>query len=220
MSMQNTQNIECPSCHKPVAIEVYQSLSPKRQTHAIQAILDNSFQKGKCSCGQEVRIEPEFIYMDLENKLCISAQPSKNLASYKKFADQAKQSFKMALATTGMGDGVLMRVTFGWPALREKILAHTENISDVDVEMMKLALIRESGEATDPTTSLRFVELTESDLIFTRYQNDAPFDEKESFEYSRSVLENIIESPQNWAPLRETMDQGLFVDLNRLFYED
>lgn len=220
MSMQSKQNFECHVCKKQVAVEVYKSLNPKQHPEAVADILNDKLQSGTCECGQVIRIEPELIYMDVENGICISAFPSKHLDFFKTYLDQAEQSFKLALTSSPLFKEVKPRVTFGWPAFREKLYLKSVDISDVEIEMVKMALIRQSGEVPDPNSSFRLVEVTSKDLILSRYQNQFPFSEMESYEYDMSVLQSIRSSPSDWDPLRESIDQGLFVDLYRLFKED
>ena len=60
-----------------------------------------------------------------------------------------------------------MRVTFGWPAVREKILARQHDLDDVTLEMAKLDVLRSVKSAPlAPGTELRLVAVLEDELAF------------------------------------------------------
>ena len=217
MSIQETQKLACPSCKQSIEVEVFQSLNPSRQLDAVDSILENRMQTGTCQCGQMVRAEPEFIYMDLKNKLCIAAFPSAAYEKRKIYEEKAQTTFNKAFGAMTQVEGVRNRVTFGWPAFREKVLAQTKGISDVDLELAKIALIKESGEAPSLSTSLRLLEVTQTDLVLGWHENLPPYTVTSGLNLNKSILDHIRDNPENWAPLRNEMDQGLFIDLIRFF---
>jgi hypothetical protein len=216
MSIQETQIVSCPACGSDLEIEVFHSLNPSRQKEAVELIIEDRLQMTQCKCGRRVRLEPEFIYMDIENKMCIAAYPAEEIENRYELEVNAKVSFDKAFSKSFVGEGIKNRITFGWPALKEKVLAQKHAISDVDLELVKLALIKESGQMPDSSTSLRLINVEESHLIFGWNENLAPYQVTSVQPYDRDILDHIKENESEWAPLKQEIDQGLFVDLARL----
>ena len=111
MSMQETQQIACPVCKKNIQVEVYRSLNPGRELDAVISILEDKMQTGTCSCGQVIRVEPQFIYMDIKNKLCLAAYPSTSVGNRVALEELANKSFACAFASLPMSESELI---FGW----------------------------------------------------------------------------------------------------------
>ena len=220
MSIQEKQKIACPACQTVNEIEVYKSLNPSRQLNAVSSILEDKMQSVKCKCGASIRLEPDFIYMDLKNKMCIAAFPSAALANRKKYEETAKISFDAAFGSLMQNEGVQKRVTFGWPAFREKVLALSKGLSDVDLELAKLALIKESGELPTQDNSLRLLEITATDLVFGWHDNLPPHKVTTALSFELSILDHIRDNPADWLPLRDKIDQGLFIDLASVLNEE
>lgn len=219
MSMQRMESIQCPTCHHSVEIELYQSLSPKRPPHALESILNNTLQATTCSCGQKIRIEPEFIYMDAPNKLCVGAWPSELMPTFKDYEEKAKTSFAAALGGTEIGEGMQIRVTFGWVAFREKVLALQQGIPDVDLEMLKIVMIKQSGEMPNPEQSLRLIDVKpDGNLILGVFQNVAPYAMLGHYELDQELLKTMKTNPEDWAELRATLETGPFVDIYASFF--
>ncbi len=220
MSKQELKTFECSQCRKPVEIEIFQSLNPERQKEINGLILRDQLQLGTCTCGQQIRIEPDFVYMDISNRYCVMAKPSKDLNNFKKLALQAETTFKNMLAISNMDGGLRSRVSFGWPALKEKVLAHTHGISDVHIEMVKLAIIKQLAALPDPKISFRLVEITDQTLTFASYQNESPYAEMSAYQSDRSVLQSMTDYPEDWADVQSQIDRGAFIDLFAMYFPD
>jgi CpXC protein len=174
MSAQEIQTVACPTCNSNLDIEVFHSLNPSRVKNAVESILEDQMQVAHCKCGERIRLEPEFVYMDMDNKICIAAYPSTELENRHELEVNAKVSFDKALSESFAGKGIRNRITFGWPALKEKVLAQFHSIADVDLELVKLAVIKESGQMPINNMSLRLMNVDETHLVFGWHENLAP----------------------------------------------
>ena len=105
-------------------------------------------------------------------------------------------------------------MTFGWPAVVEKLLCAEHGIDDIHLELMKMAIIRMGGSVPmDDTTELRLARVEGDTLVLGWIEAKA------------ETPVSIIEIPQSglegydteaWAPLRAQVSAGLYVDMNRL----
>lgn len=230
MSIFETIDLPCPSCSEPVSFDVVHSVNVDRRQDLRDAIVDGSFQRRTCgACDTEFRMEPEFTYLDVARGQWIAARPAHERGDWqarekalhatwrKAFGDQSNA------AARKLGTRLSPRVTFGWAALREKLVATEAGLSDVDLELTKLALMRggssvvtggmselrlaavedEDGGADEPT--LIFGWLSARTEIFT-----------EGVQAPRGIYDDIAADDDAWQPLREELQQGLMVDLHRL----
>jgi hypothetical protein len=116
-----------------------------------------------------------------------------------------------------IGGTLDVRVTFGWPALREKVLARQLGLDDLVLECMKMDLLRRLPEAPlAPGVELRLVALDGSTMILTWVQ--ALTEEVlEDVRLERALHDAVAADPAGWGPIREELTRGPFVDMQRLF---
>jgi hypothetical protein len=108
-----------------------------------------------------------------------------------------------------------LRITFGWGGLREKLIAVDHQLDDVALELVKLAIVRNS--ASSPLSNeieLRFVTLAEGKFVMAwiRAQTEHLV---ELFDVPRQLYNDIAASEEGWQSLREELSAGAFVDMNR-----
>jgi hypothetical protein len=219
MSIQQNEPVVCPNCKNIITIETYQSLNPNRQTDVTPAILNDTLQSGTCPCGKQIRIEPHMMYMDIKNGLFMAVFPSSEIENFKQHEMETATTFDDTLKSFPDAPKAKKRIVFGWPALKEKVLAQEHGISDIELEMVKMAIIRTGADQIPfQTTCLRLVDINESDLVFDCVQYTPPYSVEVSFEYPKNALTHIQTYPEDWASLRKQIDQGLFIDLYAQFY--
>lgn len=121
-------------------------------------------------------------------------------------------------AAQEVGAGLSARVVFGWPALREKLLAAALGLDDVTLELLKLAVIRDiPGAPFGATTELRLHEAgAEADDLVLRWSNlqtETPLSE---LRLPRAAFADVAADVAGWAEVRGDLAGRLFVDTARL----
>ena len=108
-----------------------------------------------------------------------------------------------------------MRIVFGWPAFREKLVAAESGLDDRELELLKLAILRSrDGSPLSETVELRFVERAPDGLVMAWV--DATTDvAAETLLVPQQAYDDIAGNVDDWGALREELGQGLFVDMQR-----
>jgi hypothetical protein len=115
-----------------------------------------------------------------------------------------------------MGEGIAPRLVFGWPALREKLVAADLALNDAILEMLKIAIMREvRGAPIVDETELRLIG-GEADRLSFCWLNSTTEQFLSELEVPRGAYDDIVRESEGWAPLRADFEGKLFVDLKRL----
>lgn len=174
------------------------------------------------NCGATVAPPPLLTYLDLGRGQWILAKPSADFANWAALEAIAVETFAASFGPAAppqarkLAEGLKRRIVFGWPALREKLLAAEFGIDDVALELLKLAVMRavanqpfgDASElrlvaAADETLELRWLMLTTEDTIG-------------GLSVERGVLNDIAVDRVAWEALRGRLTEGAFVDVTRL----
>ncbi len=222
MSRFETQTLSCPSCGEPVEFDVVISVNADRRPDLRDAVLDGSFQREACpKCSTSFRLDPELNYLDVAHGQWIAAFPIAKLAQWSAVEEQAKATYakaygaKASAAARAIGAGLKPRVTFGWSALREKLVAVEHQLDDVNLELVKMAMVR--GLDSSPfggDTELRLLAVEGPELVMAWID---PVNEQmvEGLRVPRSLYDEIAADTTDWQALRDELSAGLFVDMNR-----
>jgi CpXC motif protein len=230
MSMFNVVPLPCPSCGKTVDFNAVISVNADRRPDLRAAILDGSFQREACpQCNKEFRLDPELTYMDVGRGQWIAAYPVAKLPAWQAIEAQVKDTFDRAYGERAsrvareIGAGMTPRLTFGWSALREKLVIVEYELDDVIVELAKTALVR--GMDKPPValhTEMRFLGIqpgTEGATMAVAWLNSNDEGVREIFQVPRSLYDGIAADMGAWDLLRTELLEGPFVDMNRLLVE-
>ena len=224
MSLFRSTNVSCPNCGETVNMEGVGSINADRRPDYRDAILQSKFQDETCPhCKASFRLAPEFNYLDVGRSQWIASMPANRLRDWIEVEDVVKESFaisygvKSPQAARDIGGDLVVRLTFGWPALREKILANDRGIDDAVLEMLKLEMIRRIPSAPfGEGIELRLVGATEEALNFVWIDSGSE-DVLETLQVQRTLLDAILENEEGWKPIREQLTDGPFVDMQKLF---
>lgn len=226
MSLFVSQNLPCPSCGKSIEFAVNFSVNADRRPDFRAAIIDGSFQSEECgNCGTPFRLEPEMTYLDIGRGQWILVRPASKRQEWPMLEADARDAFDLAFGDAApaparaIGAGLTARVTFGWAALREKLLCREAGIDDATLEMLKLLLMRTMPET--PLTAdneLRFggVQGDELHLAWIRFDDESVV---ETMVVPRGLYDDIDKSGEDWRGLREQLTAGTYVDVTRLLVE-
>jgi hypothetical protein len=225
MSIFTTHTLECPGCGTSLSYELVQSVNVDRRPELREAILDGSFQLQACaSCGTPVRLEPEFVYMDMGRGQYIGVWPASKRGEWQACAAKTRATFDDALgknapaAARKIGEKLDVRAVFGWPALVEKLLARQAGIDDRTLEAAKLAVMRTQEETPTPgRLELRMVGESNGDPVLAWLgqpgeDEDAP---PPPMRVPRQLITEIDAEPAKWQPLRGRVGEGDVVDFQR-----
>lgn len=224
MSLFSTSNITCPNCQHVYAMEVVGSINADRRPDLRDSILANDFQDSTCpKCADTFRLEPLFSYMDVGRGQWLACMPARDLAQYQKGEAEAKALFARIFGAEApvdsqeVGRVLQPRITFGWPAVREKLLIRDLGLDDVVVEEMKMDLLRRLPRASlSPGVELRLVAM-EADRM--RFQWISATDEtvSSSFSIGRELYDLIAADQEPWGEIRGILTDGYFVDMQKTF---
>lgn len=224
MSLFRPVNLVCPSCKTLITMDAVGSVNADRRPDLRLAILENRFQDTTCgTCGHTVRLQPEFSYFDAGHGQWIAALPAPRMPYYLDAEDEAIELFRTSYGAAApaaarvVGDTLTVRVTFGWPAVREKLFLRGAGLDDVAIELAKLDLLRRRPSAPlKPGVELRVLTLAGDLLQFGWLRTDTE-EVLETFAVSRGIHDQVAEAPEAWAKLSAQLTDGPFVDMQKLY---
>jgi hypothetical protein len=223
MSIFRPTNLSCPACGTAVPFEAVHSVNADRRPDLRADILDGSFQAQPCpKCGETFRLDPDFNLLDTERGQWIAAAPLASLGQWQEVENHAKETFELAFgadaaeAAQEIGKTLQARVTFGWPALREKLLAHDQELDDVTLELCKAFIMRSVDSPVAAEAELRLLGVGPEGLSFG-WLRSADGSLGPTMKVARTLYDQIAADEDGaWEELRDEVSAGFFVDINRL----
>jgi ribosomal protein S27E len=216
MSLFRTEKIKCPACGNATEQGVVYSVNADRRPDLRDAILDGSFQRIACEkCGETFRLEPRVTYLDVGNKQWILVESAFSLKKWPALEKQARSSFEQTYgskapeAARSIGSALKTRVTFGWAALKEKLVAARHGLEDATLELAKLAIIR-GGGGTVPLADdveLRLIDVVENSLVLA-WVKPATGEVIDALRVDRALLDDIEAQAADWQTLRDELTAG------------
>lgn len=225
MSMFTTISMACPQCGTENQIDVFQSVNADRRPDLKRAILAGDFQTRSCnSCASVFRPDPDFNYLDGAAGIWVSARPIEALAQWDAEILRAADDFALAYgeragaAAREIGANLKARLTFGWPAVREKIVIADAGLDDVAVEAMKLVILQaRKGNILEAGLELRLLE-AEGDSL-TMGWVDVQSNEVHKRFAAQRALHDAVRDGDDWAETRAGLSRDIFVDIQRDFID-
>lgn len=226
MSILETQTVACPSCKEELTFETAHSVLADRRPDMRAAILAGTFQAEVCEhCGTHFRREPDLNYLDIARGQWILTCPATDVVDWPALEARAQGIFELGYGVMApapaqeIGRDLAVRVAFGWPALREKILAAEAGLDDALLECLKLNILRTlDGPAMTDTVELRLHDADEARLTLAWLDSDSG-ELIEIIEVPRAAYDRLAEAGADYAELRASLGEGPFVDMNRLLID-
>ncbi len=223
MSLFQTETARCPFCRGTIAFEAVYSVNADRRPDLREQILDGSFQREICAgCGKPMRMQPDFAYLDAGRRRWILVEPATGLATWPELEAAAREVFALGYGAganpvaRALGASLVPRVTFGWAALREKLVCDAAGLDDVALECTKLLMLRGLDDAPlADGVDLRLLEATEEELTFA-WMRTADEAMTEMLTAPHALYDGVAADPVAWAEIRDALSGGLYVDVNRL----
>jgi len=214
--------LRCPACGAEQRADAVFSISADQRPDLRAAVLDSSLQVFPCSaCNVAFRLEPRLTYLDVERGLWVVAWPDSDRARWSARAAQAQQMFQRAYGARAgagakaLGQQLIARTTFGWHALREKIAIQAAGLDDVEVELLKLLLIRQRPVRLSAHRALR-LEAADAQRLRFVWLDTARGRVEPAAEVPTSLLLDVALARTDWAGLRGALSESLYVDVQRL----
>ncbi|MCR8827337.1 CpXC domain-containing protein [Pseudosulfitobacter koreensis] len=222
MSLFTIEQAPCPNCGTIAEMEVFSSVNGDRRVDLTEAILAGTIQSYTCTkCETTFRIEPSINYLSVGEGLWMMARPLAAMAHWKDEEEIANASFDEAYgsgapdAAKEIGELLTVRLSFGWPAFREKVLIAQHGLQDVTVEMMKLAILRtRPANPLAPGVELRLLNVR-SDQFEMGWINAITNEPLELFTAQKALYDEV-DGNGAWAQLASDLSAGSFVDTQRL----
>lgn len=226
MSLFRSAQLSCRSCGEELPFSVVYSVNAARRPDLRNAIIDGSFQRQTCpNCAHAFRLEPEFNYLDVGRNQWVAAFPVSKLGQWQGCEVHAREMFDRAYGAQAsapaqsIGVDLDPRLTFGWAALREKVIAVDHKLNDVTLELCKIAILRGTPEqplADETELRLYAVDADQLVLGWIVASTERVVD---LMKVPRALYEDIEDGGDAWQELRQEVSAGLFVDMQRLMIE-
>ena len=220
MSLFQTLHAECPACGVAQAVEAVSSVNADRRPDLRDAVLDGSFQAIVCDgCGIQFRLPPRFTYVDFGRGQWFVAHPHDEAARWPAMEAMARDMFEATFGAAApplvreIGSQMRCRVTFGWPALREKLLCDAAGLDDVAIELAKASVLRYMpGAPLSDETELRVDSASDSTVTLAWFVIGS------EQSVARTTVPRIAVASigDAWSDLRATFANASFVDVERL----
>lgn len=222
MSIFHTATIACPDCGLSSDVSWSASVNADRRPDLRDAILDGSFQSESCPhCSRKLRLPPHLTYVDMTRGQWLVAASAAELTQWPVLEADAVKLFDASFgagapaAARSLAEGVRPRLVFGWPALREKLLCGELGLNDVDLELLKLALLRgASGIPIGDGLALRLEGGDAGMLTFAVIREETE-ERVAASEIPRELYDDIAADTATWAAQREQLAGHPFVDTLR-----
>lgn len=217
-----TSVVRCPRCGTENTLSLLSNVEGDRRPEQRQAIVDRTLQQTPCeSCGELIRAQPALVYFDRGQDLWIACYTWGQRAEWHAREEQAQQNFQViynspsSIADRMRERPVRARVTFGWEALREKIVAAGLGLDDVTLELFKWHSSQDSQTRENDGSDLRLLDGDADCLHLGRMGSDGE-EIAEMWTMSRAGYDSLNANEPRFQALRDELSKGMYVDLQRV----
>jgi hypothetical protein len=223
MSIFHTRTAICGKCGNKVGVDRTASVNADRRPDLRAALIAGTFQAVKCGkCGTEMRLPPHLTYLDLGHGQWIAAEPAALIDQWPEAEAEAQKAYDVAFgeeatpAAREIGEELKPRLVFGWPALREKLIADDLGLDDITLELLKMAIMRDVDEP--PLADQSELRLFGGDETVLRFAWIDTRNEQHLVELDipREIYDDVAGDAEIWATARAQFEGKLLVDLRRL----
>ena len=169
-------------------------------------------------------MDPRFSYIDTRRGQWIAVFPEPELADWRVREEEVERLFEKAWGggapalAREIGSTLRPRLVFGWPALLEKLAIDEARLDDVQVEVLKVGLLRNLPESPYSTaTELRFVGAPDDGTgeLAMAWIDSATAGFVQGLRVPRELYDDVANEP-GWQGLRAELADSRFVDMKRL----
>jgi len=210
--------IPCPRCGTENHFQTISVIDVDDQPDWRDEIIERTLSQKACkNCGTSYRKQPKFSYFDRKHDQWIVAFPWEKRDEWRESEQQAQSLYDAYFhADTSMSARMReaplnRRVTFGWEALREKIVVAERSLDDVRLELLKRELQQRPSRTNDD--DVRLLDADEAELILGVIPPSEGIVERMTI--PRGRYDAIGDDLTGRAP-RAELSKGMYVDLRRL----
>ncbi len=222
MSIFHLATVTCAHCGAEAEVEWSASVNADLRPDLRAEILDGSFQATDCpSCGAKLRLPPHLTYLELGRDMWIAVEPASRIEAWDTVEDEVLAVYDRAFgsgaspAARELTGSLQPRLVFGWPALREKLIAADLGLDDITLELLKMAILREVDESPlADETELRLTGGAGDTLQFTWFHQVSE-EQLARLDVPRAAYDDVVADAEDWAPVRDKLEGVFLVDLRR-----
>jgi hypothetical protein len=223
MSLFYTVTAHCPACEAANTVQLSASVNADRRPDLREAILDGTFQATTCSsCGAAVRLPSHITYIDMRRRQWILVEAIARIDDWQAVETEATDLFNESFGPAAppvqreVGADLQTRLVFGWPALREKLIAGEAGLDDVVLELMKIAVLRNvPAPPMSDGTEMRLV-VADAETLTMRWIESVSEKAVADLPIERSLYDDLAADLEPWAALKAELEAGRYVDVNRI----
>ncbi|HEY6434612.1 MAG TPA: CpXC domain-containing protein [Acetobacteraceae bacterium] len=223
MSIFLTVTASCAKCGAETEVDLAASVNADRRPDLREEILDGRFQATKCrECAELLRLPAHLTYIDIRRQQWILVQSTDEIEQWRTHETDARAIFEQNFGAgvpkflREMSEGITPRLVFGWPALREKLVAADLALDDAILEMLKISIMRDvRGAPIADEAELRLIS-GEADRLRFCWLDSRTEQFLVNLEVPRGAYDDIVREAEGWASLRADFTGKLFVDVKRL----
>ena len=170
-------------------------------------------------------MDPQFTYLDVGRNQWIAVYPLSELDQWRAREQTVQGLFDRAFGKEAaplardIGKGMKPRLVFGWPALWEKLAIDNYKLDDIQIELVKVGLLRSLPETPFSfATELRFLDIPKNnpqELAFA-WIDSTTADFVQGVKVPRALYDDVAQRAEEWKSLRSEFNGALFVDMSRL----
>lgn len=154
MSLSKETNVSCPDCRYKMVVNIWSSLNTALNPEVKEELLNGEFGKHKCpKCGARINLVYGFLYHDPVKELMIGVMSDFNPVYFEDCRLMPK--------------GYTCRTVHDYDSLVEKIRIFDCGLNDIEIEVTKEIIRRQSGKDVD----LLFSEFKDGYLHFVDIKN-------------------------------------------------
>lgn len=214
----------CAACGTKKEVALAASVNADRRPDLRAEIIEGVFQATDCpNCGARMRLPAHLTYIDMARGQWILVETGADIVRWGEVEANADLLYATAFGDKAsplarrMGKDLKPRLVFGWPALREKLVAGEAGLDDVTLELAKIAIMRAvPAPPVGDLIELRLARVQGEELVFWWFDGATEAALSEA-RVERAVYDAIAADPGPWEPLRQEVAAGLFTDMKRLF---
>jgi hypothetical protein len=223
MSLFQSRTVNCPACGTPKVADIFYSINADRRPDLRAEVIERTLQVQVCdACQSDFRIEPEFVYLDMGRSQWLAVHPFGDMGKWETIVPADQAAFDKSYGPSSspgaqeIGKDLAVRVAFGWAAFREKLIIQQASLDDVEVELLKLAILRQQNNAPlSQTVEMRVVDVVDDHLVVAWL--DAVADTVvETMIVPLDAYETIAQDTDGWAELRSDIRTNAFQDMQRM----
>ena len=228
MSLFDATEFPCPACQTKVSFQAVHSVNADRRPDMRDAIIAGSFQREPCpKCGKAFRLDPKFNYLDVGRNQWFAVFSHLEADRWQENEDEVTPIFELAFGSKAsapaqeLGANIKPRLVFGWPALWEKLAVDDHDLDDVQLELMKVGILKAMDESPlDLDTELRFLEVPENSPqeLAMAWLDSQTAEVVQTMRVPRELYEEVGANPDAWKELRAELEASMFVDMTRLLF--